>query len=107
MLARFAYRGPVIAALVDVDLHIPQANSLKAKRSVVKSLIAALQNDLKVSVAEVGHQDLWQRCRLGVAIAAGSEVGARKVAQSVEKIVWREPRVEIVSFAVDIVASEE
>lgn len=97
----------MIAALVDVELHIPAANSLKAKRSVVKSLIAALQNDLKVSVAEVGHQDLWQRCRLGVAIAAGSEVGARKVAQSVEKIVWREPRVEIVSFAVDIVASEE
>jgi uncharacterized protein len=97
----------VIAALVDVELHIPLAGSLKAKRSVVKSLIAALQNDLKVSVSENGHHDLWQRCRLGVAIAAGSETGARKVAQSVEKIVWREPRVEVVSIHVEIVASEE
>ena len=97
----------MIAALVDVELHIPAASSLKAKRSVVKSLIAGLQNDLRVSVAEVGHQDLWQRCRLGVAIAAGSETGARKVAQSVEKIVWREPRVEIVSIRVEIVASED
>ena len=92
---------------MEVELHIPAATSLKAKRSVVKSLIAALQNDLKVSVAEVGHQDLWQRCRLGVAVAAGSETGARKVAQSVEKIVWREPRVEIVSFHVEVVAPEE
>lgn len=97
----------MIGALVDVELHIPGATSLKAKRSVVKSLIAGLQNELKVSVAEVGHQDLWQRCALGVAIAAGSETGARKVAQSVEKIVWREPRVDIVSFRVDVVASEE
>ena len=97
----------MIAALVDVELHIPAAGSLKAKRSVVKSLIAGLQRDLKVSVAEVGHQDLWQRCRLGVAIAAGSETGARKVAQQVEKIVWREPRVEIVSIRVEIVASED
>lgn len=97
----------MIAALVEVELHIPAAGSLKGKRSVVKSLVAGLQRDLKVSVAEIGHQDLWQRCTLGVAIAAGSETGARKVAQQVEKIVWREPRVEIVSIRVEIVASED
>ena len=97
----------MIGALVDVELHIPMATSLKAKRSVVKSLIADLQNDLKVSVAENGYQDLWQRCSLGVAIAAGSETGARKVAQQVEQIVWREPRVEVVSIRVQVVQSED
>jgi uncharacterized protein len=97
----------VIAALVVIELHIPAVSSLKAKRSVVKSMIAALRNDLGVSVAEIGHQDLWQRAQLGVAIAAGSEIGARKVAQQVEKIVWREPRVDVVSFHVEIVATEE
>ena len=97
----------MIAALVVIELHIPMAGSLKGKRSVVKSMIAALRNDLGVSVAEIGHQDLWQRARLGVAIAAGSEIGARKVAQQVEKIVWREPRIDVVSFHVEIVATEE
>lgn len=96
----------MIAGLVEVELHIPAVGSLKGKRAVVKSLIGSLQRDLKVSVAEIGHQDLWQRSVLGVAIAAGSEVGARKVAQQVEKIVWREPRVEIVSLRVDVVALE-
>ena len=90
-----------------IEVHIPAAGSLKGKRAVVKSLIGSMQRDLKVSVAEVGYQDLWQRCQLGVAIAAGSEVGARKVAQQVESIVWREPRVEIVSVHVDVVAPEE
>jgi uncharacterized protein YlxP (DUF503 family) len=96
----------VIAALVTVELHIPGAGSLKGKRGVLKPLIAALRKDLNVSVAEVGHQDLWQRAALGVAIAAGSEIGARKVAQQVEKIVYREPRVEIIDLAVEIVASD-
>jgi uncharacterized protein len=96
----------MIAALVTVELHVPAANGLKAKRAVVKSLVADLRNGLNVSVAEVDHHDLWQRATLGVAIAAGSEIGARKVAQQVEKIVYREPRVEITHIAVDIAATE-
>jgi uncharacterized protein len=94
------------AALVTVELHVPGVGSLKGKRGVVKPLVAALRRDLHVSVAEIDHQDLWQRATLGVAIAAGSEVGARKVAQQVEEIVYREPRVEIIAIDVEIVATE-
>jgi hypothetical protein len=96
----------VIAGLVVVELRVPMAGGLKEKRAVIKSLIAGLRRDLNVSVAEIDHQDLWQRATLGVAIAAGSEVGARKVAQQVEKVVYREPRVEVVGIAVDVVATE-
>jgi uncharacterized protein len=97
----------MIAALVTLDLHVPAAQGLKAKRSVVKSLMAGLRRDLNVSVVELDHLDLWQRAELGVAIAAGSEAGARKVAQQVQKIVDREPRVELVGFVVEIVAGED
>lgn len=93
--------GVVIAA-VEVELHIPAISNLKAKRGVIKALAAALRNQLQVSVAEVDHQDLWQRCTLGVAIAAGSETGARQVVQSLEKIVYREPRVELIRFDVEV-----
>lgn len=96
----------MIAALVTVELHIPASTSLKGKRGIVRSLIARLRQDLNCSVVEVDHQDLWQRAQLGVAIAAGSEVGARKVAQQVERVVSREPRVEIIGFDVELVAPE-
>lgn len=96
----------MIAALIEVELHIPAAGSLKAKRAVVKSLIAHLRQDLNCSVAEVEHQDLWQRATLGVAVAGGSETGVRKVAQQVEQIVSREPRVEIIRLDVDVVVPE-
>lgn len=94
------------AALVVLDLHLPGCTSLKAKRAPLKSVTAALRRDLGVSVAEIGHQDLWQRAALGVAIAATSETGARKVAQSVEKMVQRDPRIEVVGIHVQIAWSE-
>ncbi|MDQ3538128.1 MAG: DUF503 domain-containing protein [Actinomycetota bacterium] len=83
------------------------AGSLKAKRSVVKSLVARLRQDLNCSVAEVGYQDLWQRAVLGVAVVSGTASGARKVAQQVEKVVYREPRVEVVGVHVELVTPEE
>lgn len=96
----------MFAVLLILDLHVPATGSLKAKRAVVKQLSARLRADLNVSIAEIGYQDLWQRCLLGVAIAAGSEVGARKVAQQVERSVTREPRVEILSLHVEVVVPE-
>ena len=96
----------MVGALVEIDVHVPASSSLKEKRGVIKALIARLRRDLNVSVAEVGHQDLWQRATLGVAIAAGSEIGARKVAQQVEDVVSREHRVEILAVDVDVVATE-
>lgn len=96
----------MVAVIMTVELHVPASTSLKAKRGVVKSLAARLRNDLEVSVAEVDHQDLWQRATLGVAIAATSELGGRKVAQQVEKLVSREFRVEIIGVSVEIVVPE-
>ncbi|MBW3601937.1 MAG: DUF503 domain-containing protein [Actinobacteria bacterium] len=96
----------MVAALIDLDLHVPACTSLKAKRAVVKSLIARLRRELNCSVAEVAHQDLWQRAALGVAVVSGTHSGARRVAQQVERVVSREPRVEIIAVAVDLHAPE-
>jgi uncharacterized protein len=56
--------------ILSVELHFPEAGSLKGKRKFVKSTKAQLQNRFGASVAEVDHHDLWQRCRLTVACAA-------------------------------------
>ncbi len=96
----------MFVAVVRVELHVPMAGSLKAKRSVVKSLVVRLRQDLNCSVAEVGYQDLWQRAVLGVAVVSGTVSGARKVAQQVEQVVYREPRVEVVRVHVELVTPE-
>ncbi len=50
--------------ILSVELHFPEAGSLKGKRKYVKSAKAQLQNRFGVAVAEVDHHELWQRARL-------------------------------------------
>jgi len=59
-------------ALLLVHLHFPDAGSLKATRKDLASVKAQLHGRMGVTVAEVGHQDLWQRATLAAALTGGS-----------------------------------
>ena len=62
----------MIVGVAIAELHIPHAQSLKAKRSVVRRVRDHLRNRLRVSVAEVALQDVHQRARLGIAFVSSS-----------------------------------
>ena len=49
-----------VALARHVELHIPYSQSLKDKRMVLRRVKDRLQK-FNVAVAEVEHQDLWQR----------------------------------------------
>jgi uncharacterized protein len=69
------------------ELHIPHAQSLKEKRSVVRSLRDQLIRRFSVSSAEVAHQDLHQRARLGVCFVTSDPGGAAKTFESLRNFV--------------------
>ncbi len=73
------------AGLLLIDLHFPDAGSLKGKRKELSSLKAQLQGRLGVAVSEVGHQDLWQRSTLAAAVVAGSHGGVVDAADRVQR----------------------
>jgi uncharacterized protein YlxP (DUF503 family) len=56
--------------ILTAELHFPESGSLKGKRKHLKSVQAQLRERFGVSVAEVDHQELWQRASLTVACAA-------------------------------------
>ena len=56
----------MVIGLLTLDLHFPGARSLKDKRQALRSLETRIRNRFNVAVAEVEHQDLWQRARLAV-----------------------------------------
>ena len=68
------YRVGVLA----LELFFPEVHSLKEKRSIVRSLVAKIRQSFNVSVAEVGHQGLWQRAALAVAVVSASSEEADK-----------------------------
>ena len=59
-------------ALLLFHLHFPEAGSLKAKRKELASVKAQLHTRLGAAVAEVDHQDLWQRSTLAATLCSGS-----------------------------------
>jgi uncharacterized protein YlxP (DUF503 family) len=62
--------GAGYVGILTVELHFPEAGSLKGKRKYVKSAKAQLQNRFGAAVAEVDHHELWQRSRLTVVCVA-------------------------------------
>ena len=78
--------GGFVAVMV-IDLHFPDAGSLKAKRKELSSLKAQLQTRLSVSVSETAHHDLWQRAELTAALTAGTLHHLQDAADEVERFV--------------------
>ena len=82
---------------LDIDLHLPHCRSLKAKRAVLRPVVEGLRGRFRVSVAEVGDQDLWQRARVGVAAVGGTESHVRDVMDEIERWIWAQPGIEVLS----------
>lgn len=80
---------------LSVDLHLPEARSLKMKRSVVKGIVEGARRRFGVAGAEVDHQDQWQRAGLGFAVVASSQHHATDVIDEVERFVWSHPEVQV------------
>lgn len=71
--------------LLHVHLFFPDSGSLKAKRAELNSVKAHLRQRMGASVAEVGHQDSWQRSTLAVALAGRSAGGCDEAADAIQR----------------------
>jgi len=68
----------IVGACV-VELHIEGAQSLKAKRGVVRSIVRRVRNEFNLAVSEIGGQDRWQYAALGLAAAGMDAAVVRSV----------------------------
>ncbi len=80
-----------------VDLRIPEASSLKDKRSVVRTIVEGARRRYGVSAAETGHVDRPSRAELGFAVVSGSAGQCTEVLDAVERFVWSFPEIEVVT----------
>ena len=66
-------------AVGTVEIHLPDVGSLKGKRRALKGLKEKLRRLFEISVAEVDHQDAWQRATLALACVSGDSRHANEV----------------------------
>jgi uncharacterized protein len=90
--------GAGYVGILSVELHFPEAGSLKGKRKYVKSAKAQLQNRFGAAVAEVDFHETWQRSRLTLACVAREAAEAERLLAEAERWLagqeWELTRVE-------------
>lgn len=75
---------PYVLALT-IHIHLPENGSLKGKRRELLAIKAALSRRFGASVAEVDHQELWQRSTLAAGLVSGSIGELEKTASNLER----------------------
>ncbi len=79
------------------DLLLGDVHSLKAKRSVVRPLIAQIRRRYDVTVAEVGHLDLHRRAAVGVGLVAADRDHITEVLDAIERLVAGHPETQLLA----------
>jgi uncharacterized protein YlxP (DUF503 family) len=85
-----------------IEMHIPESGSLKTKRHSLKSLKDRIRSKFNVSVAEVDHNDLWQKASLAVAAVSNDKTYLNQTLDHVLDMVRSVPEVSLLDYHIEI-----
>ena len=77
----------MVVGVITWQLHLPESQSLKDKRHVLRSLKDRLRARFNVSAAETDHHELWQRAALTVAVVSTERSHAEQVLREADRLV--------------------
>ena len=92
----------MIFAAVCITLIIPENDSLKGKRKVVRSLIEKVRHKFEAAVAEVGDNDLWRKAQVGVAVVGNDAQLLNTRLSQIMKFIENQYLVEIIDSQVEL-----
>jgi len=90
------YQQSLRILLITIELHLPNAHSLKEKRGSIKSCIERLKHSLNASVAEIAFTEKWQRSVIAIAIVGSDKHHMEKSLGRAENIVQQLSELSIV-----------
>jgi uncharacterized protein YlxP (DUF503 family) len=93
----------MVVGLASIDIHIPESESLKGKRHILKRIKDRVKNKFNVSIAEVDHNELWQRTTLGVAVVSNRKQFANQVLSEVVDLINKENGVQILDYSIELI----
>ncbi len=92
----------MFVGVLQVELSIPAAFSLKDKRRVVKSLLERTRRKFDVAAAEVADQDTWNRAGIGIACVANERRRAESRLQHVLNALERESDAVVTDAQIEV-----
>ena len=88
--------------VLQLEISIPDAMSLKDKRRVVKSLKDRIAHAHNVSIAEVGALDEHRRSIVGVAMVANDPAYVQGALSKLVDFVRSVPTVDLIDYQIDL-----
>ena len=88
--------------ILQVEISIPDAMSLKDKRQVVKSLKDRIAHGHNVSIAEVGALDEHRRSILGLAMVSNDSRYVEGALSKLVDFVRSVPQVDLIDYQIDL-----
>ena len=92
----------MVVGVASIDIHIPGSGSLKSKRHILKGIKDRVKNRFNVSIAEVDHNDLWQRTTLGVSVVTNQKRFANQVLSQVVDFIDKENGIQILDYSIEL-----
>ena len=94
-----AYAMRMVIGILQATWSIPEANSLKDKRQIIKSMKDRIVARMNVSVAETGKQDIWKGCEFTfVTVGAEKKIVEKRLAK-LSDYVRSNPRLVLMDFS--------
>ena len=93
----------MVVGVLQIELSIPDAFSLKDKRRAVKSLKDRIAHGHNVSIAEVGALDEHRRSIVGIAMVANDHAYVEGALSKLVDFVRTVPNVDLMDYQIDFV----
>ncbi len=87
-----------------INLRLPETESLKGKRRILKSIVSRVSNKFNVAIAEVDNGDMWQLATIGICCVSNDRRHANEVmSRVVDFIINSRPDAEILDYEIEII----
>ncbi|MBI4366118.1 MAG: DUF503 domain-containing protein [Deltaproteobacteria bacterium] len=96
----------MVVGVLQLDLHLPGRHSLKEKRQALRRIKDRVAHHFRFPIAEVGHQELWQRAVLGCALAGSDDQDVRGLLTQVARFIEGLHVGDVVRSVVDVTHHE-
>ncbi|HEX2173314.1 MAG TPA: DUF503 domain-containing protein [Dehalococcoidia bacterium] len=93
----------MVVGVCRVVLHLPENQSLKAKRQAVKSVLGRVRHRFEVSAAEIEDHDQWQVATLGFGCVGNDARLLNSILSKVVDFIERDrPELPLLDYQIEV-----
>lgn len=92
----------MLVGVCELFIYLPDSQSLKDKRNIIKSIKVHLRKKYNISISEIGQKNIWKKCTIGICCIADNRQIIDKIIDRVIKDIESNSKIELVNFQTSI-----